>query len=113
MKKLLALLLFLPLSAFANVSGTFSVDGDSNTVTCTTGIVMVALDGTWGSGTVTLYYRHPDTTYKAVRVSGTAQTWTADATTNIDMSGSTVYRLTLAGATAPSLDYWMNCARSR
>ncbi len=118
MKRLFIFLLaLLPAQAFAvNVWGTFLADGNSNSITCTTGIVGVKLDddgGTWGTGTVTIYMRMPDGDYVELYDEGVIISWTANFDENIDKSGPTTFRLTMSGATSPTVDYYLNCANPR
>lgn len=116
MKKLLFLLLMLPTVALAR-DGTFTADGSSSTLSCDTGIVYIALDhqsaSTWGGGTVTAEYLHPEGDYRSILISGVAKTWTADATENIDLSGPSTFRLTMSGSTTPNVDYYLNCQQRR
>lgn len=112
MKRLISILLFCPSLAFA-AGGSLSDNGSASDITCSSGLFFVAVEGTWGSGTISAYFKDYDGNFEEIRVSGTAKTYTADFTENLDLSGPATLRLTLAGATAPSLDYTIHCASKR
>jgi len=109
---LLALLACLPVSAFA-LGGDIDDNESTQDASCTSGLFFVGVEGTWGSGTLTAYFQDWDGNFEEIRVEGTTKTWTADFTENLDLSGPSTIRLTLAGATSPDLDYTIRCASKR
>lgn len=111
MKRLIWLALF-PCFAWS-AGGTLSDNGDTSEVTCSSGLFFVGLEGTWGSGTVTIYFKDAQSNWEEVRVSGTAKTTTSDDTYLVDLAAPATIKGTLAGATTPSLDYTINCASKR
>lgn len=89
----------------ARRSGTLSANGDSFTYVAPRQAgycgVRLTIGGTWGGGTMTLYERGEDGTWRAV----TDGAWTANTMKEFAPVFGASYKLTLTGATAPSLYY--------
>lgn len=94
--------LFSPL-IYAATFGTISADGDTGIAFCN-GPVIFKANGTWGSGTFTVYYLSKTGSYKS---------WLTTTALTTDATGQVLYdipqgaglfvKATLAGSTSPSL----------
>lgn len=80
-------------------TGTLSANGDTNEHTGEK--IHVHLSGTFGSGTLTLYFKDENGNWKAI--ANGALTAAADKILNFPFP--TIVKGTLSGATAPSLYY--------
>lgn len=110
MKKLLALFVLLALLSATPVkaatSGTFAADG--TTVVTVAGYVSTGtantlyINGTFGSGTITLEASPDGTTW----ISIPGQSWTAAAVANIQFRYAKL-RIVLTGSTSPAINWWV------
>lgn len=92
------------------IMATLTDNGDSNTITLSPGEAATAEgEGTWGSGTATLYVQSKadDSTWiPCTQIDGTNIAFTANFAVGVrNFSGvSRKYKLTLSGATSPNLE---------
>ena len=103
-RKFLSVLLLLSAIPFAQAEmGTLSADGDTAVVQA---IVRphVHVSGTFGSGTITFYFKDSNGGWRAI--SGAAFTTANDVT--LDFERPVAIKGTLSGATAPSLVWVIN-----
>jgi hypothetical protein len=91
--------------------GNFSADGSSDWFAMPTEGSAISVNGTFGGGTVTLEQVIKGVTYP-VKSDATDITMTADDSAYYDIGGMTV-RLTLAGATAPNINWEISSPRIR
>ena len=71
--------------------------------------LMLVLRGSWGSGTITLEASADNTNWVTCKDdSGTALSYTADCAVGVNLPPGAYYRLTLSGATGPSI-VWAVC----
>lgn len=80
--------------------GTLSANGSTAAVTVDSK-THVHADGAFGSGTLNLEYLSGDSTWRAIA----GESYTADADKFLDITYGMQVRLTLTGATAPSIFY--------
>lgn len=85
-------------------SGTFTADGSSAWLAVKTHPVHIAINGTFGSGTVAVEQRIQNTTSTVVD-SGAAIAITAADNSSYNFQEGDSIRLTLSGSTSPDLDY--------
>jgi hypothetical protein len=81
------------------LTGTFSADGSTTGVKLQ-GFGVLILGGTFGGGTVSLEVQGSDGSWYA-----SSDTYSAPDVDNIKLEQPVIARLTLAGATSPSLYY--------
>ena len=87
------------------VAGTLSADGSSAIITTRGGPVFISGTGTFGTGTLTLEYRLENNTFVAVDATIVCTLTAAGSLLSADFPPAITLRLTLSGATAPSLNY--------
>ena len=85
-------------------SGTFTTNGSSVWLLVKTHPVHIAINGTFGSGTVAVEQRIQGTTSTVVD-SGAVIAITADDNSSYNFQQGDNIRLTLSGSTSPDLDY--------
>lgn len=110
MKRFIALLLLLPITAYA-ANDTLSSNTVTQEVRCSSGVAFVSVEGgggnDFGSGTIVLQYKHPEGDWRPL----SNASWTADNTSRIEMGVDVRLRLSLTGATGPTLDWYIKCGR--
>jgi len=85
------------------VGGNLAADGESTEWTYQGGVGFISCAGTFGGGTATLQYRVNATLWVT-----TGTTFTVDAIARIDLPRGVQLRVSLAGATAPNLNTYMD-----
>jgi hypothetical protein len=83
---------------------TFSADGSTAWFLVVEHPVHIAVDGSFGSGTIAVEQRIKNTT-STVRDNGTEIGITSDDNSSYNFSPGDVIRLTLSGSTSPDIDW--------
>jgi len=85
-------------------TGTFSANGSTSWFKVESHPVHIAIDGSFGSGTIAVEQRLGGNT-STVRDNGTEIGITSDDISSYNFSPGDVIRLTLSGATSPDIDW--------
>ena len=93
--------------------GKLIADGSSNWFQVTNDEVYISANGSLGGGTLTLEKQVNGTTYPVNAIAGAPVTIAIDSDEVYGTGGGAIIRLTLTGATGPTLDWGMNAPQIR